>query len=111
MDASQALVLVTLGILLGLAGQGLRAVVGIKKELDDAKEAKQANPNLPVPNWFNGKELGFSLLIGGLAGGLAAVLQYGPDIDISKELLFGFVGAGYAGADFITGVTQKWIKT
>jgi len=107
MDAIQTLTFVALGALLGAAGQGLRAVVGIKKELDEARDAKSAGT--PVPNWFNGKELGVSLLLGAIAGILAAIAEYAPDVEISKDLLFGLAGAGYAGSDFINGLMQKWL--
>jgi hypothetical protein len=107
MDTIQTITLIALGALLGTIGQAIRAVVGIKKEIDAANQAKAAG--MQVPDWFNGKELGVSLLIGALAGSLAAILQYGKDLEITKDLLFGLVGAGYAGADFIGGVMQKWL--
>jgi hypothetical protein len=40
---------------------------------------------------------------------LAAVLKYAPNIQVTKELLLGFAGAGYAGADFIGGIMESWI--
>lgn len=105
MDTIQTITLVVLGALLGTVGQGSRAVVGIKKEMDAAKDAQTAGK----ANWFNGKELGVSLMIGAIAGSLAAIAQYGPDLVITKDLLFGLAGAGYAGADFIGGLMQKWL--
>jgi hypothetical protein len=97
MDVFTTLNLVVLGMLLGAIGQGARAVVGIKKQFDLAtgpsgKEWKE---------WFDLKRLVLSLIIGGIAGGLAAVFQI--DSVISKQLLIGFAAAGYAGTDFIEG--------
>ena len=98
MAAIQALTFIGLGALLGAVGQGVRAVVGIKKELDSRQ-----------PEWFNGKELGMSFLLGAVAGCVAALSQYEPNIPISKELLIGFAAAGYAGADFLAGLMQRWM--
>lgn len=105
MDATQTLTFVALGALLGAAGQGFRAVIGIKKEIDDAR-AK----NLTVKDWFDGKELLISFLLGAIAGILAAISHYGSDVKFTKDLLFGLLAAGYSGADFIGGIMQKWVK-
>ena len=107
MDTVQTLALIALGALLGAIGQGTRALVGIKKEMDDAKAATAAGK--PTPDWFNGKELGFSFLLGAIAGVLAAVLQLEPGATPTRDMLLGFAGAGYAGADFIGGAMQKWM--
>ncbi len=104
MDAMQTLAFLVSGALLGAAGQGVRAVVGIKKEINDAKKANET-----VKDWFDAKELAISFILGAIAGILAAVSQYGSDVQLTKNLLFGFAAAGYAGADFIGGVMQKWL--
>lgn len=102
MSISETLLFLLLGALLGLAGQILRAVVGIKKAQEEAA-------GRPAKEWFNGKELGFSLLVGAVAGLLAAVTQYEPDIAVNRDLMMGMLAAGYAGADFITGLMKKWL--
>jgi hypothetical protein len=107
MDTAQTLALLALGGLLGAAGQGLRVVVGIKKEID---RANLESPRKTAGDWFDGKELGISFLLGAVAGILAAASQYAPDLVITRDLLFGFAAAGYAGADFIGGLMQKWLK-
>lgn len=104
MDSSQALTFVALGALLGAAGQGVRAVVGIKKEIDHARSAGKT-----VSDWFDGKELSLSFVLGAIAGILAAISQYAPDVQVSRNLLFGLAAAGYSGADFIDGIIQKWL--
>ena len=105
MDATQTLTFVALGALLGAAGQGVRAVVGIKKEIEAANLANKTSRD-----WFNGKELLVSFIIGALAGILAAILHYAADVKLTKELLLGLLAAGYSGADFIGGFMQKWVK-
>ena len=106
MDAAQTLAFVALGALLGAAGQGVRAVVGIKKEIDDAKKEQKT-----VKDWFDARELVLSIILGAVAGILAALTQYDPKVEISKNLLFAFAAAGYSGADFIGGVMQKWLPS
>ena len=50
-------------------------------------------------------------ILGALAGALAAVTLYTADLTITRELLMGFVVAGYAGADFIGGLIRKWLPS
>jgi CHASE2 domain-containing sensor protein len=104
MNAAQTLTFVLLGALLGAAGQGARVVVGLKKEIVDARGTGKT-----VAQWFDGRELLVSFVLGSVAGIIAAIWQYGPDVLITKNLLLGFAAAGYAGADFIGGLMEKWI--
>ncbi len=87
MDAILTLTFVALGALLGAAGQGVRAVIGIKKEIDDAK-----NTNKTVKDWFDAKELVISFILGVIGGILAAVSQYASDVHLAKNLLLGVMG-------------------
>lgn len=104
MDAGQTLTFIALGALLGAAGQGARVVVGLKKEIVAARAAAK-----PVDQWFDGRQLLVSFVLGALAGVLAAVWQYGSDVRITRSLLLGFAAAGYAGADFIGGLMDRWL--
>jgi putative chitinase len=104
MDAAQTLTFVALGALLGAVGQGARAVVGLKKEILNARATQRT-----VDQWFDGRELLISFVLGAVAGVLAAIWQYAPDVRITKNLLLGFAAAGYAGADFIGGLMERWI--
>lgn len=88
-----------IGILLGLCGQIARSAVGLKKEMDDARNANQK-----WDNWFNMQELLVSLLLGAAAGAFAAVGMLGASVD--KRFLIACVAAGYAGSDFIQGFMQ-----
>ena len=92
-----------IGAILGTAGQIVRVVVGMKKQMDATSTGGTSK------EWFNAKQLVISLLVGMLAGTAAALAQYEPDIKITKSLLLGFAGAGYAGTDVIEGLFQKWM--
>ncbi|MGA2122620.1 MAG: hypothetical protein ABSG49_11375 [Methanoregula sp.] len=98
MDVIVALASVVLGILLGALGQSARVIVGIKKQFD---LASQSGVNSSFDDWFNIRLLVLSLIIGGIAGGLASLMMLGKDVNL--ELLLGLVAAGYAGTDFIEG--------
>jgi hypothetical protein len=104
MDAGQTLAFLALGGFLGLVGQFVRAIVGVKK---DQRAAAAANP--PQTQWFDAKELVIGLIVGTAAGVIAAITQLGPAVTISNSLAFGFVAAGYSGADFINGVMKGWL--
>lgn len=100
MDVYTSFIFVTLGILLGLLGQALRVVVGIKKEVDQATAAGKT-----LKDSFDSVRLAISLMIGGLAGGLGAISLLGTEIN--RELLLTLVAIGYSGADFIEGFVRK----
>lgn len=102
MDAIQTLSFVALGGLLGAIGQALRAAIGIKKEWEDPK-----NSGKRMKEWFDTKEFVISFILGAIAGILAALSEYASDVHLTKNLLFGFLAAGYAGADFIGGLMKK----
>jgi hypothetical protein len=96
MNASETLIYVVLGIILGIVGQSVRAIVGVKKSSDEASFSEKA-----FKDWFEIKRLIFSLIIGGTAGALGAISQLGAPID--QQFLLTIVASGYAGADFIEG--------
>lgn len=104
MDIVEALALILIGALTGAAGQGVRAIIGIKKRLEETSHGK----NETEKDWFDGKKLVFSFIVGSIAGILAAAYQLEPGILITKELVLGFAVAGYAGTDFIQGVLH-WL--
>jgi len=92
------LVILLLCGLMGLLGQGVRAVVGLK-----GVTSSQGIPNQQME--FNAAYLFFSLMIGFLAGilaGLAIGLSSFQTIDSGNLKTFlGVPAAGYAGTDFI----------
>jgi hypothetical protein len=85
--------------LLGLVGQGVRAIVGLK----NAAALEQAGAS--GGQGFNAAYLFVSLVIGFIAGILAGIIVGLDQIDATKltdiKLLLGIAGSGYAGADFI----------
>lgn len=94
--------LIALGAILGATGQMARTIVGMKKMFDAADRSIQRSKNL-----FETSRLVYSLLVGATAGVLAAVVTE-PAIDsIAKSTIFGLIGAGYSGADFIEGILRK----
>jgi hypothetical protein len=95
-----ALAILGVGVLLGAGGQTVRVVIGLKKEMDQA-------PGQDWGKWFNASQLVVSMLLGGAAGLLYAVYQFGAEIN--KQYLLGGIAAGYAGADFIEGLMSKYL--
>jgi hypothetical protein len=97
-----------LGGLMGLLGQGARAVVGLKGMADSAK-ALDLSPN----DLFEAVRLVVSLLIGFLVG-LAAALIYiktanSPLTEPTWQVLLGFAASGYAGVDFLEGFISQYL--
>lgn len=92
---------------LGLFGQGLRALVGLKKQADEAAAAGK-----PAFSGFEAGRFVLSLLIGLLAGVAAWMGLYfmvSPEAgDLNKGgALFAVLLAGYSGADFIEGFVKR----
>ena len=104
MAATEWVLTLILGGILGMIGQGIRVVAGLKKVNDQASaEGKSFNM------LFQGSALGLSLLIGFIAGTLAIIgVTGGATVgNPSKELIITIIGAGYAGTDFIEGFIKK----
>jgi len=93
------LILILLGGILGMAGQGIRVIVGFKKNNDKAATQEEAKANLDVQRMVFSLFIAFA--VGGIAGVLAAVGSV--DITIDKTTILAFLAAGYAGTDFIEG--------
>lgn len=100
----QLLVSLCIGAILGLAGQGIRSVVGLKKTYDQ--------PGVTTKNFaekFERQRFLISLFIGAIAGILASLtLDLASSAALpSKETISGIIAAGYSGADFIEGFMRK----
>jgi len=91
-----------LGMLLGAMGQGVRAIIGLKKAGEDA-QAKGTT----MKDEFDPSQFLVSLLIGAIAGGLAAMPLLSQMGSIGYQTCLGLMAAGYAGADFIEGFMSK----
>jgi hypothetical protein len=98
MQANQLLVVLLLGGLLGMCGQGIRVIAGLKKGYDKAADAGQN-----FKDHFDPKSLVVSLFIGFTAGVLGVLALWGkinPN-NLQSETIMALLGAGYGGADFI----------
>jgi hypothetical protein len=93
-----------LGGLFGAAGQGIRVVVGLKKLNDQALRERR-----PMRELFRASELAVSLLIGFIAGVLAALAASIDVANVEKKTVLLLIGAGYSGADFIEGFVKKYL--
>lgn len=81
------------GFVLGLIGQAIRVIVGVKKQYDSTQTG--------LSQWINKTQLVISLIIGGLAGFLAGLFLSGDVINTAFYLAI--LAAGYSGSDFIEG--------
>jgi hypothetical protein len=98
-----------LGGLLGVIGQGVRAVVGLKKMFDQAQSQDVGPYDL-----FLASRLLISLFIGFVAGALAAFfsgIKADGSVDVSTSMLTAFAAAGYTGTDFIEGLASRFART
>lgn len=105
MDATTWLTGLLLGGLMGLLGQGARAVVGMKKLNDDAVAKGEA-----LRDNFSPSQFFLSLMIGFIAGALAmaGLISSGQSPNnIGGQALMTVLAAGYAGADFIEGFVNR----
>ncbi len=99
---------VTLAILLGVFGQGIRVIAGLKKQADESAAKGQ-----PFSDSFDLSRLLISLFIGAVAG-IAAFLgfwQSGEADPTKGSVLFGIVAAGYSGTDFIEAFVKKYLPS
>jgi hypothetical protein len=100
---SEILSIILLGALLGLAGQGIRISVGLKK-LNDASESKEH-----FDAQFDGKKLLISILYGITIGVVGGILMAVDSLDKTwdKSTVMAIIASGYAGADFIEGFMSR----
>jgi hypothetical protein len=86
--------------MLGMVGQGIRVIAGLKKMNDDATKQNASSADL-----FIAARLVVSLLIGfvaGVAAGIGLGLTKVTSLDgNSVDVLLGIMAAGYAGTDFV----------
>ncbi len=100
------LLLLLLGGFLGLLGQGLRVIPGPKKVHDRTSDAADFAKS------FQLNRLLMSLFIGFIAGALAVIafMETKSDLPMDRQMIVTLIGAGYAGTDFIEGLTKKFGK-
>ncbi len=107
MAVNDLIMTLLVGGLLGMVGQGIRIIVGLKKVYDQSLREMKDFSQL-----FDSRLIMMSLLIGFVAGTLGALSMLDPaTTKISKESLLTFTGIGYAGADFIEGFVKKYLPS
>jgi|GEM_PF-563599 len=100
---SEILSVIILGALLGIVGQLIRVVVGLKK-LKDISVSKAH-----YEDQFDLKKLVMSIIYAGVIGLVAGALMAVDNLDKiwDKSTIMAVIAAGYAGVDFIEGFLTK----
>jgi hypothetical protein len=98
MQVEQLIMVLLLGGLLGMCGQGIRVIAGLKKSHDKAAHAGES-----FKDNFDLKSLVVSLIIGFMAGILGALALWDKfkTGTLQSETAMALLGAGYGGTDFI----------
>ena len=100
------LTVLTLGLIMGVVGQGARIVIGLKKAKDEA-----AASNKTLGDVFELSTLLLSLLMGAAAGAVAAVTTLTSNANVSSSALLALAAAGYSGSDFLEGMMAKFVPS
>ncbi|WP_324734749.1 hypothetical protein VFC49_05815 [Thermococcus sp. SY098] len=105
MTPPEALYYILLGMFLGMTGQMIRVIIGVKKvqekAVSEGREFKEA---------FDMKRLVISMLIGATAGVLGIVSLYWGEQEITREMALGLIAIGYSGTDFIEGLFRTKVQ-
>ncbi|MCI0693338.1 hypothetical protein L0337_15200 [candidate division KSB1 bacterium] len=106
MTAQDVILRLILGGMLGVTGQGIRVIVGLKKLHHQANQEAKTFSDLFAPPL-----LLVSIFIGFIAGSLAIVgmSESGAALAITKETIITLLASGYAGTDFIEGFIKKYL--
>jgi len=98
------------GGLLGMLGQGVRIVVGLKK-MNDGNAVRAAGGETPQP--FDSSRLIISIFIGFVAGAVGMLVKgntiAGAGGQYSTEAIVTIIAIGYSGADFIEGIFKTYV--
>lgn len=92
------------GGILGVIGQGIRIIVGLKK-LDEKRVTQVDEKEI-----FNNNRLFISIFIGFIAGMIAILVKSTSSNGFTNELILAIIASGYSGADFIEGVFNAYFK-
>lgn len=106
MNSELLLAHLLLGGTLGVLGQGIRTITGLKKVYDEAASDNQAFADRFVPS-----VLVMSLFVGFVAGALAmlAASDETGNWQPNKQAMLAIIAAGYSGTDFIEGFFKKYL--
>lgn len=105
-SAKELLYLILLGAILGMAGQVIRFIAGLKKSTRDSPgdgTTRSLTSGLDSKQMLLG--LLIALIVGSMAGVLASINLAGKPID--NSIIVAFLAAGYAGTDLIEGFIIK----
>jgi len=83
---------------LGVFGQFIRSIIGIRKQLVHASETGE-----DFQNWFDWKLFILSLLIGGIAGVIGYTALSLMELEIPSITI---IAMGYAGTDLLEGILK-----
>ena len=106
MEPSTFILNILAGGLLGVLGQGIRTIAGIKK-LQDSNDQKLSVDQPAEPAKSN--RIIYGLFIGFIAGGLGILVKGSPDF-ASANFILAMIAVGYSGADFIEGVMKNYLN-
>ena len=106
MTAQEVIFMLLAGGLLGIIGQSMRVVVGLKKLYDQSGDGAGE-----FTSQLRASRLVLSMLIGFVAGALA-ILVLSPEpaaLKLTRETMMTLIASGYAGTDFIEGFMKKHV--
>lgn len=107
-EPTTMLIILVLAGLMGLLGQGARAVIGLKGMADEAK-SQGVSPN----DLYQAARLMTSLMIGmlvGLAAGVIFIANGGSGANLFDwHTLLSFASSGYLGTDVLEGFISKYL--
>lgn len=115
MTIERWIILIILGGLLGMIGQGIRLAAGMKKLNDEA-----AAKDVEFRSLLHPSRIVISLVIGFVAGALGAIGLVGGDVTpeaawsvkesgtLQPVTIITLIGIGYAGTDFIEAFMSKY---
>ncbi|CAL94395.1 hypothetical protein [Azoarcus olearius] len=103
MTVTQWLEVLSIGFVAGAVGQLVRAISGLAKLKREQLEGAAGD------NEFQLSTMVLSVIIGGTAGALAAIALSDTLVSggVPSQTILGLLGAGYVGADFISGFAGK----
>lgn len=106
-DPGQFLQIILLSAILGMCGQVIRVMAGLKKVKDNAVD--EVGKKIKTILSDNSSSIVFSLIIALVVGGVAGILVIisTDSFVLDKSTLIALITAGYAGTDFIEGFLVK----
>ena len=102
---SEFLSALILGGILGMVGQGMRVIVGLKKIYESLEGDQQLGSKM---DW---SRLSVSLVIGFIAGAFGMILKIDYEtvstMVMTKDFMLSIIAIGYMGVDFIEGMMKN----